>query len=109
MDTGSKEASRKKEIIDKIDDNIDQRENRGPAIWDHKFPARHQLVAPQQKCQTYQCHSGKIQSTATSKCSKTAQHEQIQRDVEVSLNCVGDSNYARICAGVGHGKLYCWR
>ena len=63
-----------------------------------------QYVSAQSQRRSRQQHSRKIQTTGARQCPKPHQHKQIDRKLEVSINCLGQQIRFELSIGLWHRK-----
>src|ERR1035438_40265 len=109
MHGGGQEAAGDEEVVGEVGQDIKQREIGGGALWNDKIEVREKLVTAEQESKADEDDAGKIKASGRSESTKTAEHEQVKRYIEVALNGCGHHDSGRFDGSIRHGRLYCWR
>src|SRR5271166_201409 len=107
VDVHRQKAAREKEVVGKINKDVNQREISGPTFGNQEVAMGDKQVSAGEESQTDEAGGGKIEASGRGQHDESADHQEKERDVEVTLN--GDGYVRGGAAGFDeefrHGEL----
>src|SRR6202167_1311072 len=88
VDIRRQKAAREKEVVGKINKDVNQGEISSPAFGNQEVAMVDKQVSAGEESQTDEADGGKIEASGRSQHDESAEHEKKERDVEVTLNGV---------------------
>jgi len=103
----SQKTARNEEVVGEVDEDIDQGEEGGPALWNGEFALGKKLVSAQGERTAYKDDGDYVQASSGGERPKTCENEEVERDVEVALDGAGHRGGIRVDGGsVQHKPLF---
>ncbi len=105
VNAGGQKTAGKKKVVGKIDEDVNQGQDGGPAFRDDKLAARQKLDSAESERQAHQNHGWQIQPSRRGQSAEAAEHKQIKRNIKVALDGLGHGDGARVDGGFIHKTL----
>src|ERR1700733_839282 len=86
VDGGRKKGAREKEVVGKVNDDVDQCKETCPALRNREVELLQQQVSADEESESDECDGGKIKASSRGQHDESSEHEEKEGDVEIAFD-----------------------